>query len=98
MVRRYLKLAEQDLAYMFMLPFGNTAALDRGDLDEVGKLGHRMKGTVVFLAAHPAEEAALQVERFCKSGGGARSDAEDAVNALEHECLALKAALDKFYQ
>jgi PAS domain S-box-containing protein len=95
MVRKMMQyfLEETDSLFPQM-----RAALDRGDLDEVGKLGHRMKGTVVFLAAHPAEEAALQVERFCKSGGGSRSDAEDAVNALEHECLALKAALDKFYQ
>jgi len=74
------------------------AALEKGDLDAVGKLGHRMKGTVVFLGAQPAEKAALQVERFCRSGGGARSDAEEAVNALEHECLALKAALEQFYR
>ena len=26
------------------------AALEKGDLEEVGRLGHRMKGTVVYLA------------------------------------------------
>ena len=69
------------------------AALEKGDLVEVGRLGHRMKGTVVYLGAEPAKEAALRVERFCKSSGGTPSEAEEAVNALEHECIALKAAL-----
>jgi CheY-like chemotaxis protein/HPt (histidine-containing phosphotransfer) domain-containing protein len=69
------------------------AALERGDLVEVGRLGHRMKGTVVYLGAERAEQAALRVERFCKSSGGAFSEAEAAVRALEGECLLLKAAL-----
>ena len=69
------------------------AALEEGDLSEVGRLGHRMKGTVVYLGAEPAKEAALRVERFCKSSDGTPSEAEEAINALEHECIALKAAL-----
>jgi two-component system sensor histidine kinase/response regulator len=69
------------------------AALEKGDLVEVGRLGHRMKGTVVYLGAEPAKHAALGVERFCKSCGGTSAEAEDAVNALEHECAVLKAAL-----
>jgi CheY-like chemotaxis protein len=69
------------------------SALEKDDLVEVGRLGHRMKGTVVYLGAHPAKEAALRVERFCKRAGGTPSEAEEAVNALERECIALKAAL-----
>jgi PAS domain S-box-containing protein len=69
------------------------AALAKGDLVEVGRLGHRMKGTVVYLGAEPAKEAALRVERFCKCPGGTASEAQDAINALEHECISLKAAL-----
>ena len=69
-------------------------ALEKGDLEEVGRLGHRMKGTVVYLGAQPAKEAALRVERFCKSSGGTPAEAEEAVIALEHECIALKAALN----
>ena len=69
------------------------AALERGDLDEVGRLGHRMKGTVVYLGAEPARQAALGVERFCTSSGDTPSDAEKAIDALERECTALKAAL-----
>jgi hypothetical protein len=71
------------------------AALQKGDLEEVGHLGHRMKGTVVYLGAQPAKEAALRVERFCKSSGGTASEAEEAINAFEHECIALKAALSR---
>ena len=69
------------------------AALAKGDLMEVGRLGHRMKGTVVYLGAQPTKEAALRVERFCKSSGGTSSEADEAINALEHECIVLKAAL-----
>ena len=52
-----------------------------------------MKGTVVYLGAEAAKQAALGVERFCKSSGGTASEAEEAVDVLEHECVALKAAL-----
>ncbi len=71
------------------------AALETGNLVEVGRLGHRMKGTLLYLGAQPAEEAAQDVERFCKSSGGTPAEAEEAVNALEHECTLLKAALVK---
>jgi HPt (histidine-containing phosphotransfer) domain-containing protein len=69
------------------------AALEKGELVEVGRLGHRMKGTAVHLGAQPAKEAALRVERFCKYSGGIPSEAEEAIIALERECLVLKAAL-----
>ena len=68
-------------------------ALENGDLAQVGRLGHRMKGTVVYLGAHPAKEAALRVERFYKSEGGTLAEAEKAVRLLQKECLALKACL-----
>jgi two-component system, sensor histidine kinase and response regulator len=69
------------------------AALAQGNLPEVGHLGHRLKGTVVYLGAQPVQEAALRVERFCQSSSGTPSEAEDAVNGLEHACIVLKAAL-----
>jgi len=69
------------------------AALRKGDLEEVGRLGHRMKGTVVYLGAQPAKEAALRVERFCKSSGGTPAEAEESINALEQECMVLRIAL-----
>jgi HPt (histidine-containing phosphotransfer) domain-containing protein len=69
------------------------AALEKGDLVKVGRLGHRMKGTLVYLGAEPAEQAALRVEQFCDSSGGTSSEAREAINALEQECIVLKAAL-----
>ena len=68
------------------------SALQRGDLTEVGKLGHRLKGTIAHLAAQPAREAAARVENvgLC---GGAQAEAEEAVRMLERECAALRAAL-----
>jgi len=69
------------------------AALAQGDLAEVGRLGHRMKGTVVYLGAAPAVDAAQRVERFCTSSDGAASEAEEAIDALERACRALRAAL-----
>jgi hypothetical protein len=68
-------------------------ALEKGDLVEVGRLGHRLKGTVVYLGAHPAKEAALRVEQFCSYPDGTPAEAEEAINGLERACIALKAAL-----
>ena len=69
------------------------AALAKSDLVEVARLGHRMKGTVLYLGAQAAQEAALRVERLDESGNGKPGEAEATVNALEHECIVLKAAL-----
>jgi len=57
------------------------AALQKGDLVTVGRLGHRMKGTVVYLGADAAREAALAAEHFERHPGN-DTDAEQAVNAL----------------
>ena len=73
-----------------LLPQMRTA-LEEGNLAEVSRLGHRMKGTVVYLGARPAEEAALRVERLSERQHP--PEAEEAVNAIEHECIVLKAAL-----
>jgi CheY-like chemotaxis protein/HPt (histidine-containing phosphotransfer) domain-containing protein len=69
------------------------AALEKADLVVVGRLGHRLKGTVAYLGAEPATEAARLVERFYTSSDGIASDVEEAINVLEHECLVLKAEL-----
>ena len=68
------------------------SALQRGDLTEVGRLGHRLKGTIAHLAAEPAKTAAQRVEHLMLEAGG-QADAEEAVRALERECEVLKAAL-----
>ncbi len=90
MVRQMIQYFFDEVDSLFLQM---RAALEKGDLVEVGRLGHHIKGTVVYLGAHPAKEAALRVERFCKTTGGDPADARQAVDALEHECLALKAAL-----
>jgi two-component system, sensor histidine kinase and response regulator len=69
------------------------AALEKGDFVKVGHLGHRMKGTVIFLAAERATQAALRVERFCTPSVVTAAEAEEAVDALRRECIVLEAAL-----
>jgi PAS domain S-box-containing protein len=68
------------------------AALQKGDLVEVGRLGHRLKGTLIHLGAEAARKAAKQVEHFMLHAGE-QGEVEKAVRVLEHECKALKAAL-----
>ncbi|MCE5268276.1 MAG: response regulator [Planctomycetaceae bacterium] len=68
------------------------AALRRGDLKEVGRLSHRMKSTLVYLAAEPATRAAAEAERFLNEPGDP-ADAENAVASLEQSCNSLKAAI-----
>jgi HPt (histidine-containing phosphotransfer) domain-containing protein len=65
--------------------------LQRGDVVELGRLAHRLKGTVVYLGARRAVDAAQRAERFV--AGGSLGDADEAVHALERECEALKTAL-----
>jgi two-component system, chemotaxis family, CheB/CheR fusion protein len=71
------------------------AAQERGDLPELGKLGHRLKGTILHLGAELAEEAAADVERVGLYGGE-RAEAEEAVRWLERECQVLRAALTEY--
>ena len=68
------------------------AALQKGDLVEVGRLGHRLKGTLVNLGAEPAREAAQHVEHFMLHAGE-QAEAEQAVRTLEQQCEVLKQAL-----
>jgi len=72
------------------------AALALGDLTEIGRLGHRLKGTVVYLGAGRAKEAAQHVECFSHGGRGTVTEAAAAVAALERECAALEAALAEY--
>ena len=71
------------------------AALQQSDWVEVGRLAHRLKGTIVYLGAHAAMHAAIRVEQF-EAGAGEPVAAEQAVNALEQECERLKAALKAY--
>jgi hypothetical protein len=51
-----------------------------------------MKGSLIYLGAEPAKQAALRVERFMKGGDG-QAEAEEAVRALQRQCEVLKTAL-----
>jgi HPt (histidine-containing phosphotransfer) domain-containing protein len=81
-------LGEVDEVFLQM-----RAALGQGDLSEVGRLGHRLKGTVVYLGARRADEAALGLERVCRASNGSASEAASALGAFQQECLTLRAAL-----
>ncbi|MCE5268693.1 MAG: PocR ligand-binding domain-containing protein [Planctomycetaceae bacterium] len=70
------------------------AALRDGDRAEVGRLGHRLKGTIVHLAASRALDAARQVEMIGLPGGE-QLNAETAVETLDRECQTLKKALEQ---
>jgi CheY-like chemotaxis protein len=67
--------------------------LECGNIVEVGQLGHKLKGTVVYLGARAAAQAAAAVERFAVFQDGGLQEAEAAVAALARECDALTAAL-----
>ena len=55
------------------------------------RLGHRLKGTLLYLAVEPATAAASTVERCGTSGSQAAT--EEAVKTLEHEVDRLKRAV-----
>jgi HPt (histidine-containing phosphotransfer) domain-containing protein len=71
------------------------AALQKGDLAQVGRLGHRLKGTCTYLSAEPAMQAALRVEHFAYHSG-TQAEAEQAIKALVRECEALGTALSAY--
>jgi signal transduction histidine kinase/ActR/RegA family two-component response regulator len=71
------------------------AALVRSELPEMGRLAHRLKGTIVHLGAELAAEAAAGVERAGLYGND-RSEAEESVRWLERECQVLKSALTDY--
>jgi HPt (histidine-containing phosphotransfer) domain-containing protein len=85
MIRCFLKDADALLPQM-------RAALQVGDFTEVGRLGHRLKGTVVYLGAERATAAALAVEHF-EHCPGEPAEAEVAIRLCEQECQTLRTAL-----
>lgn len=91
MVREMIQYFHREIEDVFPLM---RAALESGDLQAVGRLGHRLKGTLIYLGVRPVVEAAKNVERFYKTGGGTASEALEAVEKLEWECSALKAGLN----
>ncbi len=72
------------------------AALHDGDLERVAKLGHHIKGTVVYLGAEAARTAALRVEQLDRNPAPDPDTTADAVSALEKECRSLDDALSRY--
>ncbi len=69
------------------------AALDRDDFPEISRLAHRLKGTLVCLAAQPVIDAATDVERDARDG---KPKTREAIGVLQAKLAALKAALSAF--
>ncbi|MEN6452302.1 MAG: GAF domain-containing protein [Thermoguttaceae bacterium] len=69
-----------------------AAAAQQGNLTEVGRLGHRLKGTISHLAAERAHRAAGQVENIGRPGSP-QTEAVAAVEQLHRECYALRETL-----
>ena len=68
------------------------ATLRKGDLPELGRLGHRLMSTLVYLGAEPARKAAARVQSM-QSSGGEQANAEAAVLSLERKCERLQSLL-----
>ncbi|MHB0955314.1 MAG: response regulator [Pirellulaceae bacterium] len=69
------------------------AALEKGDFRKIGRLAHRIKGTLAYLGARPASEAAERLEQFCEAGDGSSSAMNDSVDALQRACETLRTVL-----
>ncbi len=70
-----------------------NAALNRDDFPEVGRLVHRLKGTLVCLATQPLIDAATDVERDARDR---KASTREALHVLQTKITALKAALSEF--
>jgi CheY-like chemotaxis protein/nitrogen-specific signal transduction histidine kinase/HPt (histidine-containing phosphotransfer) domain-containing protein len=68
-------------------------ALAAGNLKELDRLAHGIKGTVVYLGAQPFKEATWRLERLCRRSDATPSEALEVFNAFEQEFGVLKAAL-----
>ena len=87
------ELIELYLAESVQLRRDVAAALQAGDASKLGRTAHTLKGAVSTFGAHPAREAAEQLERLGRAGD--LSGAADAVARLESELEGLRPALEK---
>jgi signal transduction histidine kinase/CheY-like chemotaxis protein len=69
-------------------------AVRNGDAGELGRLAHRLKGTVVFLASQSAEDATRRIEQLGRSGELTNGIA--AIDELERQLRVLKEALASY--
>jgi two-component system CheB/CheR fusion protein len=72
-------------------------AQEKHDLDAVGRLAHRVRGTLAYLAAPKAFEDAHRIECLCSRGSDA-TEIRREIDLLEHECAALRVALREYLQ
>jgi CheY-like chemotaxis protein len=86
MVQHFFEQADETHARML-------TALEQGNLEEVGLLGHKLGGTLVYLGAQAAEKAAKRLERFCTTPGGTAAEAKEVIEILQRECAVLKQQL-----
>ena len=68
-------------------------AIAEGEAAELASAAHRLKGTVVYLAASPAADATRRVEQIGKSGD--LTTASAALDDLERQLHRLKSALEE---
>lgn len=66
-------------------------ALEQGNAREMATAAHRLKGTLVYLSASAATEAARRVEQIGKSGN--LTEAPEALDELEKQLQRLQEAL-----
>lgn len=66
-------------------------ALQGGDLAEVGRAAHRLRGSLAYLGAEPASNCAIRLEQAVKSND--LSEASKAISELEHQVELLRNAL-----
>jgi CheY-like chemotaxis protein/anti-sigma regulatory factor (Ser/Thr protein kinase) len=72
------------------------ADMNKGNVAEIGPQAHRMIGTLVYLSANSAMQAARRLEQLCDSTEGAMLEIDEAINMLERECMMLREALVEF--
>lgn len=88
-----------EMASFFMtdsleLVSGMNDALEKGDLEAIGKAAHRLKNSTVYLAARPSTDAAIRLEKAAKTGD--RIATGKALRELEHEVSRLTNALKTY--
>jgi PAS domain S-box-containing protein len=88
----------RDMARYFMQDYNELLLHARsafGEIDavKVGALSHRLKGTLAYLGAPRAVEAASRVEVLGDPARSGEGDVMEAVRSLEKECQVLNAAL-----
>ena len=88
-------LVQEMIEFFFQDTPAMLAGMDRAvqsdDAAEIGRLAHRLKGTLVYLAAEPALQAATRVEELGDRGDLA--GAAQALPQLRHELARLETAL-----